>query len=80
MSMEQLAQMGVDESAYVWHSGLPDWVRITNVPELKEMLKESAQTLIKQEMAIEYIADKEKLKYSKEEKEDEIKEICKKLQ
>ena len=39
MSMEQLAQMGVDESAYVWHSGLPDWVRITNVPELKEMLE-----------------------------------------
>ena len=37
--MEQLAQMGVDESAYVWHSGLPDWVRITNVPELKEMLE-----------------------------------------
>lgn len=38
MSMEQIAQMGVDESAYVWHSGLSDWVKITAVPELKEML------------------------------------------
>ena len=48
---------------------------VSSEDELKEMLKESAQTLIKQEMAIEYIADKEKLKYSKDEKEDEIKEI-----
>jgi hypothetical protein len=38
MSIEQLAQKGVDETAYVWHSGLPDWVKITSVPELKDML------------------------------------------
>ena len=38
MSIEQMAQMGIDESAYVWHSGLPDWVKITSVPELKDML------------------------------------------
>lgn len=38
MTMEQMAQMGVDETAYVWHSGLPDWVKITKVPELNEML------------------------------------------
>lgn len=38
MSLEQMAKMGLDETAYVWHSGLPDWVKITNVPELNEML------------------------------------------
>lgn len=43
MSMEQIAQMGVDESAYVWHSGLSDWVKITAVPELKEMLENNSQ-------------------------------------
>ena len=41
MSLEQMAQMGVDESAYVWHSGLPDWVKITAVPELNEMLQKA---------------------------------------
>jgi len=41
MSLEQLAQMGVDETAYVWHSGLPDWVKITAVPELKEILRQA---------------------------------------
>ncbi|MDO5491827.1 MAG: trigger factor [Bacillota bacterium] len=40
-----------------------------------KMIKESVQTLIKQEMAIEYIADKENLKYSDEEKEKKIEEI-----
>ena len=41
MSLEQIAQMGVDETAYVWHSGLPDWVRITEVTELNEMLQQA---------------------------------------
>lgn len=41
MSIEQLAQLGLDDSAYVWHSGLPDWVKITSVPELNEMLMAS---------------------------------------
>lgn len=45
MSLEQLSQMGVDETAYVWHSGLADWVRITNVPELKEMLEGNQATV-----------------------------------
>lgn len=39
MSIEKMVQMGVDETAYVWHSGLPDWVKITRVPELAEMLE-----------------------------------------
>ncbi len=38
-SIEQLVRMGVDNTAYVWHSGLDDWVKITKVPELKEMLE-----------------------------------------
>ena len=41
----------------------------------KKMIRESAQTLIKQEMAIEYIADKEKLEYTDKEKEAKVKEI-----
>ena len=43
MSLEQLAQKGLDETAYVWHSGLADWVKITNVPELNNMLNNSAK-------------------------------------
>lgn len=41
MSIEKMAQLGVDETAYVWHSGLPDWVKITRVPELVEMLEKA---------------------------------------
>ncbi len=42
LSMEQLESMGVDKTAYVWHSGLDDWVKITKVPELNEMLERMA--------------------------------------
>lgn len=38
LSIEKLELMGVDETAYVWHSGLDDWVKITSVPELRDML------------------------------------------
>ena len=38
MSLEELSKLGLDDSAYVWHSGLPDWVKITSVPELNDML------------------------------------------
>ena len=43
MSLEQMAAMGVDETAYVWHSGLPDWVKITAVPELNDMLQQARE-------------------------------------
>lgn len=36
--MEEMAQLGLDSTAYVWYSGLPDWVKITNVPELEGIL------------------------------------------
>ena len=39
LSMEELRNMGIDKTAYVWHSGLADWVKITKVPELNEMLE-----------------------------------------
>ena len=42
MSLEQMSKMGLDETAYVWHSGLPDWVKITTVPELNELLTGAA--------------------------------------
>lgn len=41
-SLEDLKRMGVDKTAYVWHSGLDDWVKITKVPELNEMLENMA--------------------------------------
>lgn len=41
-SVEELEKMGVDKTAYVWHSGLPDWVKITKVPELNQMLERMA--------------------------------------
>lgn len=41
-SVDELSRMGVDKSAYVWHSGLDDWVKITKVPELNEMLENMA--------------------------------------
>ena len=41
-SKEELVRMGVDKTAYVWHSGLDDWVKITKVTELNEMLENMA--------------------------------------
>ena len=41
-SLEELERMGVDKTAYVWHSGLDDWVKITKVSELNEMLERMA--------------------------------------
>ena len=51
MSIEKMAQMGVDETAYVWHSGLPDWVSITRVPELADMIEKAknAESLAQQQ-------------------------------
>ena len=41
-SIDELERMVVDKTAYVWHSGLDDWVKITKVPELNEMLEKMA--------------------------------------
>ena len=35
MDLEALKQLGLTSAAYVWHEGLSDWVKITQVPELQ---------------------------------------------
>ena len=37
VDLEGLKQMGLTSAAYVWHEGLSDWVKITQVPELQGM-------------------------------------------
>ena len=54
---------------------LAQYYGVTDEKEVKKMLKESAQTLVQQEMAIEYIAGKEDITYSKDDKESKIEEI-----
>ena len=54
---------------------LAQYYGLNSEEDAEKMLKESAQTLIKQEMTIEYIADKEDISYSKEDKEKKIEEI-----
>ena len=35
VDLDALKQMGLTSSAYVWHEGLADWVKITQLPELQ---------------------------------------------
>ncbi len=45
VDLEGLKEMGLTSAAYVWHEGMPDWVKITQLPELQglyEMLDEPA--------------------------------------
>ena len=35
VDLDALKQMGLTSSAYVWHEGLTDWVKITQLPELQ---------------------------------------------
>lgn len=35
MDLDSLKQMGLTSNAYVWHEGLSDWVKITQLPELE---------------------------------------------
>ncbi len=37
LTIDQLRAMNVSTKAYVWHSGLDDWVKIAEVPELAQM-------------------------------------------
>lgn len=43
LSKEQLEKMGLDNTAYVWHSGLSDWVKITAVSELSDIIAEPTE-------------------------------------
>lgn len=35
VDLEGLKEMSLTSAAYVWHEGLPDWVKITQLPELQ---------------------------------------------
>lgn len=35
VDIDALKQMGLTSAAYVWHEGLTDWVKITQLPELQ---------------------------------------------
>jgi hypothetical protein len=35
VDLDALKEMGLTSAAYVWHEGLPDWVKITQLPELQ---------------------------------------------
>lgn len=35
VDLDALKQMGLTSAAYVWHEGLSDWVKITQLPELQ---------------------------------------------
>lgn len=35
VELDALKEMGLTSSAYVWHEGLTDWVKITQLPELQ---------------------------------------------
>ena len=37
VDLEALKQMGLTSQAYVWHEGLADWVKISQLPELQGM-------------------------------------------
>lgn len=43
VDLDAMKQMGLTSAAYVWHEGLADWVKITQLPELQgvyEMIEE----------------------------------------
>lgn len=45
VDLDAMKQMGLTSAAYVWHEGLADWVKITQLPELQgvyEMIVEPA--------------------------------------
>ncbi len=37
LTLEEVRSMPVREESYVWHSGLPSWVRAKDVPELADL-------------------------------------------
>ena len=63
------------QSGMARKDALAQYYGVTDENDVKKMLEESAQTLIKQEMTIEYIADKEGLEYTGDEKDKKIEEV-----
>lgn len=51
VDIEGLKAMGLTSAAYVWHEGLSDWVKITQLPELQglyDMVEEPLQPATQQ--------------------------------
>lgn len=46
VDLDALKQMGLTSQAYVWHEGLPDWVKITQVPELQGMYETVEEAVV----------------------------------
>ena len=49
VDLEGLKEMGLTSAAYVWHEGLSDWVKITQLPELQglyEMVEQVAEPAV----------------------------------
>lgn len=42
VDLEGLKEMGLTSAAYVWHEGLTDWVKITQLPELQGLYEMTA--------------------------------------
>jgi FKBP-type peptidyl-prolyl cis-trans isomerase (trigger factor) len=63
-------QQGVDRKDFIGK-----YYGVSTEKELKKQLKDYAQTLVKQEMLIEYIAEKEGISYTEEEAEKLQKDI-----
>lgn len=42
VDLEDLKQMGLTSRAYVWHEGLADWAKITQLPELQGLYEMEA--------------------------------------
>ena len=49
VDVDGIKEMGLTSAAYVWHEGLTDWVKITQLPELQgmyEMLEPVAEPAV----------------------------------
>ena len=44
VDLDGLKEMGLTSSAYIWHEGMSDWVKITQLPELKEYYDQPTTT------------------------------------
>ena len=44
MTLDQLRQLGVKPEAYVWCTGMPDWLPVAQVPEVAALIGEAQNT------------------------------------
>lgn len=49
VDIDGMKELGLTSAAYVWHEGLADWVKITQLPELQgmyEMVEQAAEPVV----------------------------------